>query len=100
MTVNVSVGAAPSNLAVDAPLVVGASYRVEVVRGSGHVRYWFGPAAPTDLSYFHSLAPGATLPLPGYRGVPLWVWRADGDRAARLVVTETVESSVSFDPSP
>lgn len=88
MTVNVTVGAAPSNLVTDAGLTEGERYIVEVVRGSSFVRYWEGASAPADLSYFHALSPGEKVPIRPVAGVGIWLWRADADREARLVVTD------------
>ena len=88
MTRNVEVGEAPSNLVTDAALTDGDRYVVEVVRGSGFCRLWEGPAAPTDRSYFHALAPGSITPIRPKAGEGIWLWRGDPDRRTRVVVTD------------
>lgn len=88
MTRNFPVVAAPTNIVSSLSLTVGESYTIEIVFGSSsNGRLWEGAAAPTDLSYFHTLTPGLTRSVTPKEGEGIWVWRTEFG-TARLVVTD------------
>ena len=81
-------GGAPVDLVGALGLTDGASYVLEVVIGSPSVRLFEGGAsAPTDLSYFHVILPGAAgrIGVKPVASTPIWIW--SGGKPSRLVVT-------------
>ena len=88
MTSTYAVGVAPADLVAALSLVVGDSYICEVVAGNAAVRLFEGGAtAPTDLSYYHAVLPGAAgrLGVKPAAGSPVWVWAPS---PSRLVVSK------------
>ena len=89
MTETYAVGIVPADLVAALSLVVGDDYILETVAGNAPVRLFEGgSSAPTDLSYYHAILPGAAgrLGIQPATGTPIWVW---APAPSRLVVSKS-----------
>ena len=76
---------APDDVVEALGLRVGEPYIFEVVAGQSAVcMFAGGRSAPTDLSYYHVVEPGAAGRFSFMPSGPLWVWAG---QPSRLVVT-------------
>ena len=88
MTRRFDVSTSPVNFANDLNLVAGNEYTIEVVAGHKPARLWESAQQPTDLSAFHTLAPGVPSYVTVDTSLGLWIWCSQSAGSTVVVVSD------------